>query len=75
MKTLTETKLGELKKLAKSAIPNNQPLKGQTAIALILRGRGFGVRQIAGFLSENGVPVSPSAVSKFLKKHPETTQS
>jgi len=71
MKTKQEqNKLEELIELASAATPTPQGnLKGQGEVALILRGRGFGIRQISAFLKEHGTPISPTAVGKFLKSN------
>jgi hypothetical protein len=69
---LTQEKLEELAKLANSVVPQGAALKGQGEIARILKNRGFGIRQIARFLSENGVPCSVTAVANFFKNHEKT---
>jgi precorrin-6B methylase 1 len=73
MKTqIPKDKLQELIKLAESSdAPIHEALKGQGEAALILKNKGFGVRQIARFLSENGIPISATAVSKFLNSQPK----
>jgi len=68
---LTQEKLEELTKLAQQAVPKTSPLKGQGDIALLLRDRGFGPRQIANFLKTHGVSCSPTAVMRFLQKNPK----
>lgn len=71
-KILTTEQLTRLQELASSAIPKNDPLRGQGKVALELHGKGYSMREVAQFLTTNGIPVSHAAVGKFIKNHPKS---
>jgi predicted transcriptional regulator len=70
-KILSQEKLAHLLDLATQAVPKSSHLRGQSEVALALKAKGYSTREIANFISNNGLHVSAAAVAKYLKNHPE----
>jgi hypothetical protein len=67
MKTIDQQKLEQIKAAALAVAPN-APLKGQGEVAKILRMKGYSVRAISRILGENDMPVSPTAITNYLRQ-------
>lgn len=67
MKTIDQNQLEKVTAAAE-AFAQASPLKGQADVAVILQKKGFSVRAISRFLSDNGLPVSTTAISNYFRK-------